>query len=90
MSFGLSLDMPCFVCSGFNSYDSVHWGINPLLKNTAPSCQAPPPLNRQTVQAPLLYWFLVNPPPLPPPPPPPSPPPPPPLKVGSFSEPRKY
>ena len=49
---------------------SVHWGINPLSlkKNHLPlSCQASPPLNQQTVQAPPfqaippLYWFFATP-----------------------------
>ena len=63
--------------SSIASDHSVHWGINPLLFLTKP------PLNLQTVQAPLfrqfppLYWFLW--------PPRPSP-----LKVRFFSEPPTY
>ena len=63
---------------------SLHWGINAPLKTPPPlSCQAPPPpLNLQTVQAPLL---AINPPyilafrelPVP-------------LNLGFFSEPQKY
>ena len=36
-----------------NTSHSVHWGINPPQKHPPLSCQAPP-LNRQTVQAPLF------------------------------------
>ena len=46
----------------------MHRDINPLKNITPPlSCQAPPPLNLQTVKAapflgnPPLYWFFVNP-----------------------------
>ena len=63
---------------------SVHWGINPLLKNTTPSFLStpPPPLNRQTSSPsplgnPPLYigfsWTHPSP-----------------LKVGFFGEPPKY
>ena len=60
---------------------SLHWGINPS-KNTTPpplSCQVCPPLNFQTVKAPLfrhppLNWFFVTPP----------------LKVEFFSDWQKY
>ena len=35
---------------------SLHWGINAPLKTPPPlSCQAPPPLNLQTVQAPPFF-----------------------------------
>ena len=51
----------------------MHRDINPLKNITPPlSCQAPPPLNLQTVKAapflgnPPLYWFFVNPSPPPP------------------------
>ena len=61
---------------------SVHWRINPSLKNTTYSFLLSPHLNLQTVQAsPFfrqsspLYWFFVNPTP---------------LKVRFFSEPPKY
>ena len=72
----------CFTSFSLNMLHSVHWGINPPQKYHPPlSCQAPPPLNRETVQAPpffrqspLLYWFFVKPP----------------LKVRSFGEPPKY
>ena len=58
----------------------MHWGINPLLKNTTPSfLPSSPLLNLKTVQAPLLnnpHSILVfrelS------------------LKVGFFSEPQKY
>ena len=48
---------------------SVHWGINPFLKNTTFLFLAkpPPPIKSTTIQAPLprkslpLYWFFVNP-----------------------------
>ena len=40
-------------------HHSVHWGLNPPLKNTTPLFLAKPPLNQQTVQAPP---FLGNPP----------------------------
>ena len=66
-----------------NTPHSRHWGINPPpLKNTTPSFLPSPPVNQQTVQAPLfrqfpLYIGFLRPPP-------------PPLKVGSFSEPQKY
>ena len=70
---------------------SEHQGITPPNTHTKShpplSCQVsplpppPPPLNLQTVQAPLtfrqsphLHWLFVNPP----------------LKVGLFSEPKKY
>ena len=71
---------------------SVHQGITPPHTHThthtqkaipyfLPSLTPPPPLNLQTVQAPLpfrqsppLHWFFMNPP----------------LKVGLFSEPKKY
>ena len=46
----------------------MHRDINPLKNITPPlSCQAPPPLNLQTVKAapflgnPPLYWFFVKP-----------------------------
>ena len=48
---------------------SVHWGINPLLKNTTPSFLSTPPLFKSANFQPLsfrqsspLYWFFVNPP----------------------------
>ena len=65
---------------GQNSH-SGHWGINSPSKTPPPlSCQAPPPLNQKTVQAPpflgnLLYILVFQDSP---------------LKVGSFSKPPKY
>ena len=68
-------------------YYGVDWGLNPPLplRNTTPFFLAKPPLNQQTVQAPLFrqsspsILFFCE--PLPPPPP---------LKVGFFSEPPNY
>ena len=48
---------------------SVHWDINPFLKNTTSLFLAkpPPPIKSATIQAllprksPPLYWFFVNP-----------------------------
>ena len=73
------LDFQFFTIDERNN--SVHWGINPTLKNTTPSFLPSHPLNLQTVQAPFLG----------------TPPPyisvfrePPPLKLRFFHEPQKY
>ena len=46
------LDFQFFTIDERNN--SVHWGINPTLKNTTPSFLPSHPLNLQTVQAPFL------------------------------------
>ena len=59
------------VTQPFKKVHSGHWGINPPSKTPPPFLAKPPPLNQQTVQAPLfresppMYWFFVITPPLP-------------------------